>query len=99
MAIVESRVRLIPGQLDGHSLEAFSRRFSGVLLRPGSAGYDAARAVWNGMVVRHPALIAYCASRQDVVERSPSPGPPASSLPSAAAATTSRAHRSATAAS
>jgi FAD/FMN-containing dehydrogenase len=68
MAIVESRVRLIPGQLDGHSLEAFSRRFSGVLLRPGSAGYDAARAVWNGMVDRHPALIAYCVSRQDVVE-------------------------------
>ena len=40
--------------------------FSGVQLRPGDDGYDAARRVWNAMVDRHPAVIARCASGADV---------------------------------
>jgi len=39
----------------------------GKLLRPEDEGYDEARAVWNGMVDRHPAAIARCESAADVL--------------------------------
>jgi FAD/FMN-containing dehydrogenase len=42
-------------------------RFSGVLLHPGEDGYDEARAVFNGMIDRRPAVIARCAGAEDVV--------------------------------
>lgn len=41
--------------------------FRGETLQHGDDGYDAARAVWNAMVDRHPALIARCTSVSDVV--------------------------------
>ena len=42
------------------------RRFKGDLLRRGQGGYEDARAIWNGMVARTPALIARCADIGDV---------------------------------
>src|SRR3954469_19518843 len=42
-------------------------RFRGELISPGEAAYDEARSVWNGMFDRHPALIARCATTEDVV--------------------------------
>ncbi|WP_112237660.1 FAD-binding oxidoreductase [Kribbella monticola] len=39
----------------------------GLLLRPGDAGYEAGRAVWNATVDRRPAAIARCRSTADVV--------------------------------
>src|SRR4051812_43110402 len=42
-------------------------RFRGQLISPGEDAYDEARSVWNGMFDRHPALIARCASTEDVV--------------------------------
>jgi FAD/FMN-containing dehydrogenase len=39
----------------------------GTLLAPGEEGYDTARRVWNGMIDKHPALIARCAESADVV--------------------------------
>ncbi len=43
-------------------------RFSGQLLRPADAGYDEARRVHNGLIDKHPALIARCRGVADVVE-------------------------------
>jgi FAD/FMN-containing dehydrogenase len=42
-------------------------RIRGQILRPGDEGYDDARRVFNGMVDRRPALIARCATTEDVV--------------------------------
>jgi FAD/FMN-containing dehydrogenase len=40
--------------------------FRGALLRHGDAGYDTARAVWNGTHDRRPSLIARCTGTADV---------------------------------
>lgn len=40
--------------------------FSGELIEPGSSGYDEARAVFNGMIDRRPAVIARCHAASDV---------------------------------
>ncbi len=47
--------------------EALRNELRGELLAPGSAAYDAARVVWNGMIDRRPALIARCRNAADVV--------------------------------
>jgi hypothetical protein len=39
----------------------------GSVLRPGEAGYDDARQVWNGMIDRRSALIARCRGVADVI--------------------------------
>ena len=41
--------------------------FTGELITPDHDDYDTARAVWNGLVDRHPALNARCAGTADVV--------------------------------
>ena len=48
-------------------VDDFRASLRGQLLVPGSAGYDDARKVWNGMFDRRPALIARCAGAADVV--------------------------------
>ncbi len=39
----------------------------GELIRPGDAGYDRARAVYNAMIDKHPAAIARCRDVADVI--------------------------------
>jgi FAD/FMN-containing dehydrogenase len=41
--------------------------FAGDIVRPGDAGYDAARTVWNSMIDRRPALIVRPTGNDDVV--------------------------------
>ena len=41
--------------------------FSGTVFRPGDPDYEDARLVFNGMIDRHPAIIARCATVDDVV--------------------------------
>ena len=66
MAVQDVAV-LSPVTLDDATIEAFRASLRGRLLRPDDEGYDAARRVWNGMIDRHPALIARCAGVADVV--------------------------------
>lgn len=54
MTVIEERV------------DALGAEFSGTLLRPADDGYDEARQIHNGLIDRHPAVIARCASAPDV---------------------------------
>jgi FAD/FMN-containing dehydrogenase len=49
-------------------LEELRGVFSGRLLQPGDDGYDAARAIHNGLVDRRPALIARCQNTADIAD-------------------------------
>ena len=48
------------------SYDAFADRFSGALLGPHDPRYDEARELFNSMIETRPALIAQCASAEDV---------------------------------
>lgn len=55
-------------RLDPTALADLSTRFTGVLLRPGDAGYEDARRVHNGIIDKRPALIARCGGTADVAD-------------------------------
>jgi FAD/FMN-containing dehydrogenase len=42
-------------------------RLRGRVIAPSDPGYDEARAVWNGMIDRRPALVARCTGTADVI--------------------------------
>ena len=50
------------------TINALVKSFGGQLLRPGDAGYDEARRVHNGLIDKHPAVIARCSGTADVVD-------------------------------
>lgn len=54
--------------LKGAEVEAFKTGLRGDLLRPGDAGYDEARKIWNAMIDKRPALIACCVGVADVMK-------------------------------
>ena len=48
-----------PGHQRGrHGLEAFAAGLHGCVIGPDAPDYDEARAIWNGMIDRRPAVIA-----------------------------------------
>jgi FAD/FMN-containing dehydrogenase len=53
--------------LDEAVVERFGSGLRGGLLRPGGAEYEEARTLWNGVIDKRPALIARCATVEDVV--------------------------------
>jgi FAD/FMN-containing dehydrogenase len=53
-------------ELDAHTLQTFASSLDGSLLDRDDPGYEEARAVWNAMVEKRPALIARCAGAADV---------------------------------
>ena len=60
---VETRSASLISSLDAARLK---RGFRGDLVLAGDARYTEARRVWNGMIDKRPALIAYCTGADDV---------------------------------
>ena len=52
--------------LDPRALKVFRTALQGNVRTPGDAGYDEARAVWNGTIDRHPALIVSAQTIENV---------------------------------
>lgn len=55
-----------PITLPDDALGELARSFRGALIQPDDPDYDRARRVWNGMIDKHPALIARCSETADV---------------------------------
>jgi FAD/FMN-containing dehydrogenase len=53
--------------LDEHILDEFKAGLRGELIRPGDAGYDDARKVYNAMIDKRPGLIVQCVRVADVI--------------------------------
>jgi FAD/FMN-containing dehydrogenase len=54
--------------LSAGDVESLRKSFRGQVLLPEDAGYDQARAVWNAMIDRRPAMIARCRGTADVMD-------------------------------
>jgi len=54
--------------IDSSIVRDFAAALQGPLLQSTDSGYDSARKLWNGMIDKHPALIARCQSAADVVQ-------------------------------
>ena len=53
--------------LEDAAVKDFAASLRGPVLRQGDSGYDEPRKLFNGMIDRHPALIAKCAGAADVI--------------------------------
>ena len=54
--------------LDPAVVQEFAAGIRGPVLTPGDEGYHEARAIWNGLIDRRPALIVQCTGAADVVD-------------------------------
>ncbi len=53
--------------LEDSAIQELAASLRGAVLRPGDAGYEQAIHIYNGMIDRHPALIARCVDVADVI--------------------------------
>jgi FAD binding domain-containing protein/berberine-like enzyme len=53
--------------LDQTAVDVFRTQLRGDVIGPGDQGYDAARTIYNAMIDKRPALIAYCSDVADVI--------------------------------
>jgi FAD/FMN-containing dehydrogenase len=53
-------------ELDAGTVQAFASSLDGELISRDAPGYEDARALWNAMIEKRPALIARCAAAADV---------------------------------
>ena len=53
--------------LEETAVQDLTSRLRGTLLRPGDAGYEETRPVYNAMIDKSPALIARCVDIADVI--------------------------------
>jgi FAD/FMN-containing dehydrogenase len=63
-----SEVTASPPEVGKAITAALRERMRGVVLDRDHPGYERARRVWNGLIDRHPAVIARCEGTADVVE-------------------------------
>ena len=82
--------------IDTSSVEELSARLKGTVIRPGDADYDEARALYNAMIDKRPALIVRAAGVDDVVAAVNYGRSTASTSRSAAAVTTAQGSRAST---
>lgn len=53
--------------LSGEIIDGFRSQLTGTIICSSDSGYDEARAIWNAMIDRRPALIVKCMGTADVV--------------------------------
>ncbi|MCL5022024.1 MAG: FAD-binding oxidoreductase [Nitrospirae bacterium] len=53
--------------LEERLVREFERALHGKVIRPSDEDYDSGRRIWNGMINRYPAVIAYCSDVDDVI--------------------------------
>ena len=53
-------------QLEPDTVTEFEAEFQGEVIGRNEPGYDEARAVWNGMIDKYPAMVARCTGTADV---------------------------------
>ena len=78
------------------ALEGLTAAVKGRVVERGDSGYDEARALYNAMIDKHPAAIAYCVDERTSRPRSGSRASAGCGSPCAAAGTTARARRAST---
>ena len=49
------------------AIESNIRDFKGTIVTPDDPQYDTVRKVYNGMIDKHPAMIAVCSDKNDII--------------------------------
>jgi FAD/FMN-containing dehydrogenase len=66
--MVQSLVNHAGSSIPDNDVQKFASSLKGKVHEPGSAGYEEARHIFNGMIDKHPGLIAQPANTDDVVK-------------------------------